>query len=480
MRSLQHSATGEADDRYSLGHQRLGYRGSDNSLAESSPTFLRSEDLLANGLYRLSISGYKNYMEKRETNNMHTSQPYIHTQSNSYQTHLLQTASLTLPHVSRRSPQQSLYNYHHYNHPIQEYKYNTNVNNLRQHSSSNVGNNHNHLHPKVQYYPPYTQTNYRQYNNMEPVYRVNSHQIQPHQQYEHDLGSTGLGGYWKQTETGETVWCSAYEDNWQRDKRFGSLDRRKNKRLHKRTPPLVESKSNTLPAPSPTLEKAHSPSIKSSPQVRNRQDSRQLIRTQSLGSVGAQTVDTTWPNEEMSSCESDTQSMEVSIGGRKQKQKEWYETSLDGPSTPTMPRSQSVVPPPVEETYPPLPPPPPIPKPPLEIPAESNPSPRIPEANIELLNNNIPKNCTVVQAGICKPYHEETKPFEMSDFYKYSTKFNKSPKKQLQEQDGGKSTQGEHVQKNLTENFDKDVQKTAYQPLQAMRCQEFNLRYIQK
>lgn len=380
----------------------------------------------------------------------------------------MQAASLTLPHVSRRSPQQPLYNYNynHYSHPMQEYKYNTSI---RQHSSPNAGSNHNHLHQKVQYYPPYTQQNYRQYNNMEPVYRVNSHQIQPHQQYEHDLG-----GYWKQTETGETVWCNVYEDNWQRDKRFGSLDRRKNKRLHKRTSPLVESKSNTLPAPSPTLENTHTPSVKSSPQTRNRQDSRQLLRTQSLGSVGAQTVDTVWPNEEMSSCESDTQSMEVSIGGRKQKQKEWYETSLDGPSTP---RPQSVAPPSIEE-QPPLPPPPPIPKPPLEIPAESNPSPRvIPETNIELLNNNIPKNCTVVQAGICKPYHEETKPFEMSDFYKYSTKFNKSPKKQLQEQEG-KTSQAEHVQKNLSENFESDVQKAAYQPLQAMRCQEFNLRYI--
>lgn len=63
----------------------------------------------------------------------------------------------------------------------------------------------------------------------------------------------------------------------------------------------------------------------------------------------------------------------------------------------------------------------------LEIPAESHASQRsIPEANIEMFNNNIPKNCTVVQAGVCKPYHEETKPFEMSDFYKYSTKFRKS------------------------------------------------------
>lgn len=34
-----------------------------------------------------------------------------------------------------------------------------------------------------------------------------------------------------------------------------------------------------------------------------------------------------------------------------------------------------------------------------------------------------PKNMTVVQPAKFQPYKEETKPFEMSDFYKYSTKF---------------------------------------------------------
>lgn len=34
-----------------------------------------------------------------------------------------------------------------------------------------------------------------------------------------------------------------------------------------------------------------------------------------------------------------------------------------------------------------------------------------------------PKNLTVIEQGKCIPYREETKPFEMSDFYKYSTKF---------------------------------------------------------
>lgn len=34
-----------------------------------------------------------------------------------------------------------------------------------------------------------------------------------------------------------------------------------------------------------------------------------------------------------------------------------------------------------------------------------------------------PKNVTIVQQAKFQPYKEVTKPFEMSDFYKYSTKF---------------------------------------------------------
>lgn len=56
---------------------------------------------------------------------------------------------------------------------------------------------------------------------------------------------------------------------------------------------------------------------------RNRQDSRQLVRTQSLGSVGAQTVDSMWPNDDASSCENDAQSVDIAASARKPKQKEW-------------------------------------------------------------------------------------------------------------------------------------------------------------
>lgn len=65
----------------------------------------------------------------------------------------------------------------------------------------------------------------------------------------------------------------------------------------------------------------------------------------------------------------------------------------------------------------------------LEIPAESRPSPSVSERvqNHTMYTSPIPKaGTTVLQVGQCKPYQEETKPFEMSDYYKYSTKHNKA------------------------------------------------------
>lgn len=53
--------------------------------------------------------------------------------------------------------------------------------------------------------------------------------------------------------------------------------------------------------------------------------------------------------------------------------------------------------------------------------------------NTSISNNNLsqssdihiesPKNMTIIQQAKFQPYKEVTKPFEMSDFYKYSTKF---------------------------------------------------------
>lgn len=144
---------------------------------------------------------------------------------------------------------------------------NTHSLNMSRHSSpSTSGVIH---HPKIQYHTSpthHSQSGYKQYSTTERYRNPSLLQIQPHQQYEQDV--MGLGGYWKQTESGEMVWCNSvpmFEDAWQRDKRFGSLDRRKNKRLHKRTSPLVEAKVSATPAPPTNLEQVKT--VASKPQV---------------------------------------------------------------------------------------------------------------------------------------------------------------------------------------------------------------------
>lgn len=200
---------------------------------------------------------FKNYPFRRESsstiNSSHISPQYVHSQSNPniYQQQHQQPSSLTNPHPSRRSPQQLAYNYvspttSHYS---QDYSMYGNIN-------THVSPRHSSVpHHKLQYYPSHTihgQPSYKQYVE-QMVRHQNVHQIQPHQQYEHDVMNAGLGGCWKRTESGEMVWCnsvSVFEDaSWQRDKRFGSLDRRRNKLMRKRTSPLVESKPVVVNTP---------------------------------------------------------------------------------------------------------------------------------------------------------------------------------------------------------------------------------------
>ncbi|KAK4871640.1 hypothetical protein RN001_015764 [Aquatica leii] len=501
MRSLQYPLTSDNNMDYRLapGHQKLAYRSSEGSLhSESHLPLIRPEEAMMSGIYRLSLNGYKTYMERKEINSPHIPSHFISSQSNPNLYHhtsqQYQVASQTLPHNSQRSHQ-----------PIQGYvvypSYNTNIQKAQDYSKFLSNNNsarqsspttsQGSAYSKSAYYPPTFYPSCRQYANVDQQFKtLNPHQIQPHQQYEHDVMSVGLGGYWKRTDSGESVWCnSVASDSWQRDKRFGSLDRRRNKRLHKRTSPLVDPKSATVSVVIPYSESARPVPTKPQTANRNRQDSRQLVRTQSLGSVGAQTADSVWPSDDNSSCGSDAHSInEINIAARKQKQKEWFETSLDGPAPLTPTRSHSVMSTTITSSIPSLSPEEkyvemhtsPVPpththKLPLEIPAESKPqpSPTIPEPNMELFNNNIPKNGTLIQAGQCKPYHEETKPFEMSDFYKYSTKFKKSPIKQ----ENMENVRASPVQRNLSQSFTDEnavIQKGIYQPLQPMKCQPFS------
>ncbi|XP_019865895.1 histone-lysine N-methyltransferase SETD1B isoform X2 [Aethina tumida] len=512
------------ETRYSSSIPRHSYRNSDTSYLDNK--IYRQDDAITTGLYGLSLNGYQNYIERREGLNVYYSPQSMSTLPTQYSPHYQQHSPQLQhnPHFQsshsfhQRSPQQSNYPSH-YQQDFVRYSLNMNQTMSNPHmyrqSSPNSSNY------KGFASESYNQPNVRQYQTLDQPYR-NPHQIQPHQQYEQTIG---LGGCWRSMENGEMIWCSTMDNtNWEKDKRFGSLDRRKNRRIYKRISPVDNKSVTNVPSYTDHVRAA---SVKSSQMVNRRQDNRLLIRTQSLGSVGAQTiVDSVCPSDDNSSCNSDNHSIsEINHNSRKPKEKEWVETSLDGPISPThsvlshsqstlsahsamasphsalpsphssMPSPHSMlpqipphahqppVPPPPTPPYPmppslpnaiPHPPlqtilspdekymqphvPPPLnPKPPLEIPAESNKSPRILENNIEMFNNNVPENCTVVQQG-----YEETKPFEMSDFYKYSTKYKKSPVKA--ESDGSKvrDHQDSTAQKNLSHQFEEH--KTIYQP----------------
>ncbi|CAG4959421.1 unnamed protein product [Colias eurytheme] len=108
----------------------------------------------------------------------------------------------------------------------------------------------------------------------------------------------------------------------------------------------------------------------------------------------------------------------------KLKEKQWYETSLDSPTreVPTLKKSASLKrTPSIGNSQP------------YEIMISSgrhtamhspNHVPNSPPVlSPSAISLESPKNLTVIEQGKCIPYREETKPFEMSDFYKYSTKF---------------------------------------------------------
>lgn len=107
------------------------------------------------------------------------------------------------------------------------------------------------------------------------------------------------------------------------------------------------------------------------------------------------------------------------------KEKPWLETSLDGPSkcTPSKALSDSSS---YHETcsmtfvehfqdFPQA-----------MVFEDSSPPPLLPRKPTIKLES--PRNICVIQEATFLPYKEETKPFEMADFYKYSTKFNKNGK----------------------------------------------------
>lgn len=76
-----------------------------------------------------------------------------------------------------------------------------------------------------------------------------------------------------------------------------------------------------------------------------------------------------------------------------------------------------------------------------------------------------PQNHTVVQAGKWQPYREVTKPFEMSDFYKYSTKFRQNNQNNPKPQVNRASTP--EISRSSPNTLH---QKAIYTPLRPMTC----------
>ncbi|KAL0275520.1 UNVERIFIED_CONTAM: hypothetical protein PYX00_003344 [Menopon gallinae] len=76
-----------------------------------------------------------------------------------------------------------------------------------------------------------------------------------------------------------------------------------------------------------------------------------------------------------------------------------------------------------------------------------------------------PQNHTVVQAGKWQPYREVTKPFEMSDFYKYSTKFRQNNLNTPKPQTNRASTP--EIPRSSPNALN---QKAVYTPLRPMTC----------
>lgn len=241
--------------------------------------------------------------------------------------------------------------------------------------------------------------------------------------------------------------------------RYGSLDRRYRNSHYaaadfssrvsptqactQRNSPVVytevtcQSTQNCLPLPSPDIGVLNAVLLPNQTYPEN-----SLMRTQSLGNV------------EPSKKNADTHSLQEKIGdncqsntfGRKIREKEWRETALDSEcyerrsyTPPLHPRASKMTESPVPQrpvsmrgtrTPPPLPPPhSTMPSPPPPPPAVCK-SPIKSPVLVDTVPFESPKNHTVVEIGKWQPYREVTKPFEMSDFYKYSTKFRKNNEQQ--------------------------------------------------
>lgn len=362
----------------------------------------------------------------------------------------------------------------------------------------------------------------------------------------HSGGSTSIeaqlsSGYWVR-HNDDIHWVSMDEPD-----RFGSLDRRRRNAQHNggvggnldtqsryRTVAVActkSSSSSNVTAPSHQHHSVHL--LPLSEQQTPTNNNKILLRTQSLGSVE------TWQSNHSHDSHDgkDASAVEYANNNRKSRQKEWYETSLDAGASAGLDHPLVVVrknahyqssPPPVriktatnentrdnqtisgpppmspvnrhkrdkpeerqhavQQSHPRYEQPTTRPKV-LEIPAESKPSLDVCDNAVRPLGS--PQNCTVVQPGKYQPYREVTKPFEMSDFYKYSTKFRKRNEAAGQSQVGNGDSSLQENRPAETSNADlsrdpnsynfgqngnitaSPVQRRLYQPVQRMTCQPY-------
>lgn len=353
-------------------------------------------------------------------------------------------------------------------------------------------------------------------------------------------------GYWMRQDD-EIVWVSMDEPPMTAD-RFGSLDRRRRNAQHNggvgvnadaqsryRTVAVAGTKTSTHSSASvsSSAHQHHSVHLLPLSEQQIPTNNKMLLRTQSLGSVE------TWQSSHSHDSHDGKDITAAEYTNRKSRQKEWYETSLD--SGVSIGLDQNLIAARKNAQYQSSPPParikavsnegtkddqvmtgPPVspvnrrkrdkleerqhmmqqqphtrydqpatrPKV-LEIPAESKPSHDVCDDAVRAPLGS-PQNCTVVQAGKYQPYREVTKPFEMSDFYKYSTKFRKRNEaaSQLQQlgndsplqenrpviesgvlsKDSSAYNYGQNGSASVTAS---PVQRKIYQPVQRMTCQPY-------
>lgn len=349
-----------------------------------------------------------------------------------------------------------------------------------------------------------------------------------------------MSGYWVR-HNDEVHWVSLDDPTADR---FGSLDRRRrniqpnggvtiaNSDTQSRYRTVAVSGTKNSPGSNVATSSHQHHSVHLLPLSEHQMpNNKMLLRTQSLGSVEM------WQSgHSHDSHDSKDAPTEYVNNNRKSRQKEWYETSLDSGAPASF--THNVAATPKNAHYQSSPPPsrikiantesvrdgqiigaPPSMSPVnrhkkdkpeerqhavqqphvryeqpasrpkvLEIPAESKPPLDVcDDATLRPLSS--PQNCTVVQPGKYQPYREVTKPFEMSDFYKYSTKFRKR-NEAAQSQVGSDSPLQENrpaevgsgdLSRDPNCNFGQNsgnitaspVQRRFYQPVQRMTCQPY-------